>query len=218
MANTIKTDKRNPGRPVDKQSADLDSIRRSAIKEFAKQGFGGVSINALAKKVNVADSLLHYHFGSKLDLWKSCLSLVGGEIAEKFANLKKLSSDLTGSDRIKLFNKQLVYVSAEFPEFQQIVVHEVFSQSERSEWLITELMRPIYQYFEEILQEEQKKGTIKNIPSANLTSFIIGSITTLFSRSYQMKKMYGIDAFSSEEIELHADLMNELILGALLID
>lgn len=216
MANILKTDKRSPGRPIDRQSADLDSIRRSAIKEFAKQGFGGVSINALAKQVSVADSLLHYHFGSKLDLWKSCLQLVGGEITEKFANLKKLSSDLNGLDRIKLFNKQLVYVSAEFPEFQQIVVYEVFSESERSEWLITTLLRPIYMYFEEILQEEQERGSIKKVPAANLTSFIIGSITTLFSRSFQMKKLYGIDAFCNEEVERHADLMNDLILAALI--
>ena len=217
MANSTKTEKRNPGRPFDKQSADLDFIRRSAIQEFAKQGFGGVSVNALAKKVGVADSLLHYHFGSKLDLWKSCLELIGGEIAQKFENLKKLSSDLNGIDRIKIFNKQLVYVSAEFPEFQQIVVHEVFSESDRSEWLITTLMRPIYNYFEEILQEEQEKGSIKCIPPANLTSFIIGSITTLFSRSYQMKKLYGIDAFTQEEIEQHADLMNDLIIAALVV-
>lgn len=218
MANNFKVEKRNPGRPFDKQSADLDSIRRYAIKEFAKQGFGGVSVNALAKKVGVADSLLHYHFGSKLELWKSCLELVAYEIREKFANLEKISSDLNGIDRIKLFNKQLVYVSAEFPEFQQIVVHEVFSESERSEWLISELLKPIYMFFESILKEEQRKGSIKCIPSANLTSFIIGSITTLFSRSYQMKKLYGIDAFSQEEVEKHADLMNDLIIAALVED
>ncbi|WP_235297156.1 TetR/AcrR family transcriptional regulator [Portibacter marinus] len=210
-------EKRAPGRPTDRQSADLEMIKRSVIKEFARQGYGGVSLNALGRKVGVADSLLHYHFGSKLDLWKSCLELVGSEITETFANLQRLSSDLNGVERIKLYNKQLVYISAEFPEFQQIVVQEVFSESERSEWLITELLRPIYRFFEEILQEEQDKGTIKCIPSANLTSFIIGSITTLFSRSYQMKKLYGVDAFSADEVERHADIMNDLILEALIV-
>ena len=208
-------EKRAPGRPYDRQSTDLEMIQRSVVKEFAKQGYGGVSLNALAKKVGVADSLLHYHFGSKLELWKSCMELLGSEISEKFQNLKMLSSDLEGIARIKLFNKQLVYISAEYPEFQQIVVQEVFSESERSTWLISNLLKPIYHYFEEVLRDEQSKGTIKNIPPANLTSFIVGSITTLFSRSYQMKKLYDIDAFCEEEIERHADLMNDLIIEGL---
>ncbi len=211
-------EKRSPGRPSDKQSADLDAIKRSVIKDFAKQGYGGVSLNALAKKVGVADSLLHYHFGSKLNLWKSCMELQGSEIREKFENLNRISSDLQGIDRIKLYNKQLVFVSAEFPEFQQIVVQEVFSQSERSDWLTTGLLKSIYSYFEKVLDEEKKKGSIKDVPAANLTSFIIGSITTLFSRSYMIQSLYGIDAFSAEEVEKHADVMNELIISALKID
>ena len=211
-------EKRSPGRPSDKQSSDLESIMRSVIRDFAKQGYGGVSLNALAKKLGVADSLLHYHFGSKLNLWKRCMELQGAEIREKFENLNKISSDLAGLDRIKLYNKQLVYVSAEFPEFQQIVVQEVFSQSERSEWLTTGLLKSIYSYFEEVLEEEKEKGSIKNVPPANLTSFIIGSITTLFSRSFLMQRLYGVDAFSPSEVENHADVMNELIVSALKID
>lgn len=211
-----KVIKRNPGRPNDKQSADLESILRLAIKAFARQGFGGVSINALAKKAGVADSLFHYHFGSKLQLWKSCLSLIGKEIDEKFKNLNKLSVELSGIDRIKLFNRQLVYISAEYPEFQQIIVQEVFSDSERSNWLIEELLTPIYANIDEILKEEQEKGTIKKIPAANLTSYIIGAITTFYSRSFLMKKMYGVDAFQESEIQKHADVMNELIFEGLI--
>ncbi len=210
-----KQTKRNPGRPNDKQSADLDKISRLAVKEFASQGYGGVTINALAKKVGVADSLFHYHFGSKLELWKSCVSLLGHEIADKLDNLQKLSKDLNGIDRIKLFNKQLVYISAEYPEFQQIVVQEVFSESERSDWLLEYLLHPIYVNFENVLKEEQEKGHIKKIAPANLSSFLIGAITTLFSRSYQMKKMYGIDAFNEEEIEKHADYMNDLLFNGI---
>ncbi len=213
----LKQAKRNPGRPNDNQSADLELILRYAIKEFAKCGFGGVSINALSKKVGVADSLFHYHFGSKLELWKSCLSLIGREIEHKFDDLNKISSGLNGIDRLKMFNKQLVYISAQYPEFQQIVVQEVFSNSERSNWLINDLLKPIYRYFEEILVQEQSLCNLKKIPTANLMSFIIGSITTLFSRSYLMHKLYGINVFDEEEVENHAELLNELIFNGLLL-
>lgn len=208
--------KRTPGRPTEKLSANTDDILRIALKSFAKEGFGGLTLNSLAKKTDVAASLLHYHFGSKEELWKKALSLVGEEIYKELEDLFKLIGDLDGLQQLQLFNKKIVFISAKYPEFQQIVVQEVFSESKRSEWLIEELLLPIYGFMKNILKEEKERGRIKDIPDANLTSFMIGSITTLFSRSFQMKKMYGIDAFNKEEVERHAAFINDLIFNGLI--
>ena len=207
---TIKQ-KRKAGRPKEKQAVNLNDILRFALKSFAKNGYGGVSLNSLAGEVGVADSNLHYHFKNKDNLWKSALKLVGGEIIKDLDNLARLIKDLDGIQQMKLFHKQIVYISARYPEFQQIVVQEMFSKSDRSKWLIEELLIPIYGYMDSIRKNEQAAGRIKDIPSANLTSFIIGSITTLFSRSFQMETQYGVDAFDEKEVERHADLINELL-------
>ncbi len=212
-----KQAKRKPGRPSEKQAVNTDNILRLALKAFAREGYGGVSLNSLAKEVGVADSNLHYHFGSKEEMWKSALNLVGGEIVKELENLSRLIKDLDGIQQMKLFNKQLVYVSARYPEFQQIVVQEVFSKSDRSEWLVKHLLGNIYQYVDSIRKEEQKKGRIKKVPNANMTSFVIGSITTLFSRSYQMQTLYGLDPFDDEEVERHAEIMNDLLFNGMLI-
>jgi len=212
-----KKDKRKPGRPSEKQAVNTKDILRLALKAFAREGYGGVSLNSLAKEVGVADSNLHYHFGSKIELWKSALNLVGNEIVRELDNLSRLIKDLDGIQQMKLFNKQIVYVSARYPEFQQIVVQEVFSKSARSEWLVTHLLGNIYQYMDSIRLEEQKKGRIKKVPPANMTSFVIGSITTLFSRSYQMQKLYGLNPFDKEEVERHAEIMNDLLFNGMLV-
>ncbi len=212
-----KQAKRKPGRPSEKQAVNTDNILRLALKAFAREGYGGVSLNSLAKEVGVADSNLHYHFGSKEEMWKSALNLVGGEIVKELENLSRLIKDLDGIQQMKLFNKQLVYVSARYPEFQQIVVQEVFSKSDRSEWLVKHLLGNIYQYVDSIRKEEQKKGRIKKVPNANMTSFVIGSITTLFSRSYQMQTLYGLDPFDDEEVERHAEIVNDLLFNGMLI-
>lgn len=212
-----KPNKRKPGRPSEKQGVNLDGILRTALKSFAKNGFRGVSLNSLAKEVGVADSNLHYHFGSKEELWKSALNLVGGEIIKELDNLSRLIKDLDGIQQMKLFNKQIVYVSARYPEFQQIVVQEVFSKSERSKWLIENLLGKIYHYMDTVRVEEQKKGRIKEIPSPNMTSFVIGSITTLFSRSYQMETLYNLNPFDEKEVERHADIINDLLFNGMLV-
>jgi len=211
-----KPNKRKPGRPSEKQGVNLDGILRTALKSFAKNGFRGVSLNSLAKEVGVADSNLHYHFGSKEELWKSALNLVGGEIIKELDNLSRLIKDLDGIQQMKLFNKQIVYVSARYPEFQQIVVQEVFSKSDRSKWLIENLLGRIYHYMDTVRIEEQKKGRIKEIPSPNMTSFVIGSITTLFSRSYQMETLYNLNPFDEKEVERHADIINDLLFNGML--
>ncbi|MEM7374272.1 MAG: TetR/AcrR family transcriptional regulator [Bacteroidota bacterium] len=208
--------KRKAGRPTEKQSVDLNQILRVALKYFAKDGFGGVSLSGLAKNVGVADSNLYHHFKNKETLWKHALQLVGDEIIHDLDELARLIKDLDGIEQMKLFHKKIVFISAKHPEFQQIVVQEMFSKSDRSKWLIEELLSPIYGYVNTVQQKEQAAGRIKTIPSANLTSFIIGSITTLFSRSYQMQAQYGVDPFAEEEVERHADIINDLLFHGML--
>ncbi len=210
--------KRKAGRPKEKLSLNTDDILRVALRSFAKKGYGGVTLHALAKETGVADSLLHYHFGNKEELWKRSLKLVGDIIYKELDNLFRLINDMEGLEKLRLYNKKIVQVSAEYPEFQQVVVQEVFSDSGRSAWLIETLLQPTFQFMEDILIQEKQKGTIKDVPGATLNSFIIGSITTLFSRSFQMKIMYGIDSFDPSVVDSHADIINDLIFHGLMKD
>ena len=212
---TEKKVKRKAGRPKKNKDLNTDTILRIALKSFAREGYGGVKIKAIAQETGVADSLLHYYFKSKEELWKQAMQLIGTEIQGELDTLFNLIDDLDGLEKLRLFNKKIVHVSAKYPEFQQVVVQEVFSDNPRSEWLIDELLIPIFGIMGNIIKTEQNKGRIKDIPQANLTSFIIGSITTLFSRSFQMKKMHGINPLDKEQVDLHVTFINDLIFNGL---
>lgn len=207
--------KRKAGRPKKNKDLNTNIILRTALKSFAREGYGGVKIKSIAEETGVADSLLHYYFKSKEGLWKEAMHLIGTEIQQELDTLFNLIDDLDGLEKLRLFNKKIVHVSAKYPEFQQVVVQEVFSNNPRSEWLIDELLIPIFGIMGDIIKEEQSKGRIKDIPQANLTSFIIGSITTIFSRSFQMKKMHGIDPLDKEQVDLHVTFINDLIFNGL---
>lgn len=211
-----KKEQRKAGRPKKNKDLNTNNILRIALKNFAKKGYGGVTISKIAKETGVADSLLHYHFGNKEDLWKKSMQLIGEEIHNELNDLFSLIDDLDGLEKLRLYHKKIVQVSAKYPEFQQVVVQEVFSDNPRSAWLIDELLQPIFAPMQTIIKTEKAKGRIKDIPIANLTSFIIGSITTLFTRSFQMKKMHGIDSLDQEQIDLHVTLINDLIFNGLL--
>ena len=211
-----KNTKRQVGRPPDKKNIDKEAVLRMALKSFAQTGFGGTSLKRIADQSGIAVSLLNHHFGSKLDIWKKSMRLVGNEIQQELASMFELLEGMDGLEKLRLFNRKIVINSAKNPEFQQVIVQEMFSKSERSTWLTNELLKPIYKGMEETITEEKAKGRIRNIPQANITSFIIGSITMFFSRSYQMEQAYGIDVFSPAAMEAHADAINELIFNGLL--
>ena len=215
--------KRKVGRPSEKKAINREKLLRLALKNFAERGFGGVTLKDIAKQSEIAVSLLNYHFGTeedtaKIDIWKKAMRLVGTEIQEELEDLFKVIEGMEGLEKLRLFNRKIVINSAKNPEFQQVIVQEMFTKSERSSWLTNELLKPIYKNMEETIAEEKAKGRIRNIPQANITSFIIGSITMFFSRSYQMEQAYGIDVFSEEAVEAHADAINELIFNGLLVD
>ncbi len=218
----MKKKKRQVGRPSEKKSIDKAVLLRLALKNFAERGFGGVTLKDIAVENNVAVSLLNYHFGtadisSKEDIWRQAMQLVGSEIQQELEDLFKVIEGMDGLQKLKLFNRKIVINSAKNPEFQQVIVQEMFSKSARSSWLTNELLKPIYKNMEETIDAEKAKGRIRDIPQANITSFIIGSITMFFSRSYQMEQAYGIDVFSDEAVEAHADAINELIFSGLLV-
>lgn len=213
-----KNEKRKAGRPKGKESLDTDEILKLALKSFAARGYGGVSLHSIAKEKGIAVSLLTYHFKTKEKLWQQSMTLVGQEIYGELQTLFEMIDDYDGMEKLRIFNKKIVHFSARRPEFQQCIVQEVFSNNTRSNWLIEELLRPIFAFMEGIIKEEQAKGMIKKVPQANLSSFIIGSITTLFSRSYQMQKAYNIDPFDPAQVDLHVEVINDLIFNGLRIN
>ncbi|MEM8908725.1 MAG: TetR/AcrR family transcriptional regulator [Bacteroidota bacterium] len=208
--------KRLPGRPAEKQGTNLDEILSTVTRCFAKNGYGGVSISLLAKEAGIADSLLHYHFGNKEAIWKKAVAHTGNKIIAEMEQLIPLIKHLDGIEQLKILNKKLLYYSASYPEFQQIVIQEVFSKSARSKWLIDNALDSVFTYYDEIIVQEQQNGQLKNIPLPNVYSFIIGALVTLYSRSYLIEERYGINPFDPEQQEIHANAMNDLIFNGLL--
>jgi len=110
--------KRKAGRPKKNKDLNTDIILRTALKSFAREGYGGVKIKSIAQETGVADSLLHYYFKSKEGLWKQAMHLIGTEIQGELDTLFSLIDDLDGLEKLRLFNKKIVHVSAKYPEWK----------------------------------------------------------------------------------------------------
>jgi len=161
--------KRNVGRPSGKKAIDKEKLLRLALKTFAEGGYGGTTLKDIAKRTGTAVSLLNHHFGPKEEIWKKAMRLVGNEIQQELVDMFELIEGMDGLEKLRLFNRKIVINSAKNPEFQQVIVQEMFSKSDRSSWLTNELLKPIYKGMEETINEEKAKGRIRNIPQANFS-------------------------------------------------
>ncbi|MGB0839132.1 MAG: TetR/AcrR family transcriptional regulator [Chitinophagales bacterium] len=208
------TNKRKRGRPSAKQELNIEDVLDKAIQVFAEKGFEGAQMKQIAKRAGIASSLMNYHFGNKEALWKKAVKRLGKRLRHRFDEIDSYFKDVKGLALIKAFNRQFIYFSAANPEFYKIILHEMCFRTERTKWFINTILQPMNDRFEALWEEEHAdKPITKTIPIPNLMITLISSANAFFLHAYQVEEMYGINPFDQEEIERHADIINDLFFG-----
>ena len=81
--------KRPRGRPPGQDSALLrERILNTAEVMFARQGFAATSVREIAEEVGVTPAMVHYYFGSKIDLLRQVLAQTFEPLAGAIAQMK----------------------------------------------------------------------------------------------------------------------------------
>lgn len=69
---------RRPGRPRKAEAGDTkEALLRAAVRLFARHGFAGTSIRALAREVGLSESVLYAHFENKQAVFDAALARYG---------------------------------------------------------------------------------------------------------------------------------------------
>ena len=70
--------RRGPGRPPKAQAGDTKAaLLKAALGLFARHGFAGTSIRAIAREVGMSESVLYAHFPNKQAMFEAALALGG---------------------------------------------------------------------------------------------------------------------------------------------
>lgn len=70
--------KRRPGRPRKTDASNTKTIlQQAALRLFARRGYAGTSIRAIAREVGLSESVLYAHFDSKQAIFNAVLSEFG---------------------------------------------------------------------------------------------------------------------------------------------
>lgn len=78
---------RRPGRPRKAEAGDTKGeLLRAAVQLFARHGFAGTSIRAIAREVGLSESVLYAHFENKQAVLDAALARYGPQVSSRALN------------------------------------------------------------------------------------------------------------------------------------
>ena len=208
--------KRKPGRPTAESEINIEHLCDVAVNIFAEKGYTGTTTTEITKRAGVARSLIHYYFGNKEELWKASIKRLANEFITEFEASKKMHKDLDGIQMLKVLVRQTVHFYSKYPAFPRIIAQEMNEESGRSQWIVDNLIYPLYNLTGELFYKELKKGNIKKINKEYHTSLLLGMASNFFSNPVLVKHLYKTDPFNEDAIEGYADAVVEVFFHGIL--
>lgn len=209
--------KRRPGRPS-RPALDTDETRErlleAAIKLFARHGYESVSTGDIAKAANFTQSMVHYHFGSKENIWRAAVTRLMRRRGPIFAPTRLEHAKLDPLAKLEMLIRNLAAANAAQPDYARIVMHESISDSDRLDWLITEFVGPGFKVFDSAIRDAQKLGLIRDLPVHDLTNIVTSAVSLTFSLGPIVQRLYDVDMGSEDYLSsLSSSIVDVLFVG-----
>jgi AcrR family transcriptional regulator len=193
-----------------------EAILEAALECFARFGFEGTSMSAVARTAGVTQPLMHYYFSSKDELWRAAVTRAFDEMLVQ----QELGNDLEELDPVsalKVLIRRFIMFHSRHPLLGPLIASEAPHMTARLMWLSDEYLAPLERHMGEILHRAQQIGQIRaDLPVPYMVRFIVGGAGGFFTTEAQMRRIYNIDTSDPAAIKTHANVVFELLFGGLL--
>lgn len=189
-------------------------ILLAAEEIFLTKGYDASKTVEIAEKAGVNHALLHYYFRTKENLFNKVFFEKMELFIESFENL--FLKNMTLTELIRIFiETQFDFFNAN-EKLPYFIIHEMMANDDHrklfTEQFFPKLSNSIAQ-FDLLLQDEIKKGNIKNIrvidllvsiTSLNMFFFVVRPANKFFPESFSV---YNIDTVIHERKKTHVDII-----------
>ncbi len=198
----------------DAKSLALNKILKAAEFEFAEKGFDGASMKALSTRASVSQSLLHYHFASKVKLYEAVIRRRSKLINDDRIQRLELI-DLKQEDALHQIFEAL-FMPALGPRGGGRAYARIFAGliagHERDQALVRECYDPTAQKFVDAIS--LALGGCNRSIAAQIYQFSLGVLASVISRDGRAERLGGEHDVPMEDTLLLEQLASFVVGGS----
>lgn len=150
--------------PLEKARRDPESMKArilaAARRIFGEYGFHGTTTRMIAREVGIDISTLHYHWGSKRDLYESVVVDINKDLHQKLGEVEKAIHGLPRAERLAISIDMTTDYLFDHPEVSNLILFRYFGKTRTAD----NLDSLIPEYTADIARSMGLTGDRKNVP------------------------------------------------------
>ena len=119
--------------PLEKARRDPESMKArilaAARRIFGEYGFHGTTTRMIAREVGIDISTLHYHWGSKRDLYESVVVDINKDLRQKLAEVEQAIHSLPLAERLAIAIDMTTDYLFSHPEVSGLILFRYFGKT-----------------------------------------------------------------------------------------
>jgi AcrR family transcriptional regulator len=204
-----KKSSRRPPRAAAPVESARERVLRAALEVFADRGFEGAGTTEIARRAEVTQPLVHYHFETREVLWDAVVEHLFARLGAITEGAKEELVDLEPIARLKVMLRRYVRFSAANPEVARFFVREGYRATPRLEALVERYARPLNDAIRGLLADAQRRRRLKPLPLDALLCLIIVAGSHPFIAPALVEAEHGLDLRDAAAVERYADVIIE---------
>jgi AcrR family transcriptional regulator len=159
--------------------ATKEALLRAATELFARDGYEGVRVDAIARRAGVNKALISYYFRGKQNLYRAAIESSFREVfhlAERLRDQGRPPLELL-ADFVSGFADLATHVR---PHFPALFLREVLSTGEAAPEAVDYIIG-IVRRFQEVLARGASEGTLRPIHPAHLYLHLVGGLAFFYA-------------------------------------
>lgn len=200
-------------------NCELDTrskLLEAAVKVFSKYGYDGASLRQISDLAGVKHGLIKYHHKNKNTLWQAVVTFLYDMMLNALEWDDQVGDKILNADgfRNHMISMTRAYIrfSAKYPELFRILMFEILLESERLDWVVENFSKPLIKKSMIRIHQGKAAGIFpKNVSDMNVFYIMMTANRTIFLLAPEVKRTFGVDVFSEQELQQHEDAIIEMI-------
>lgn len=190
-----------------------DALVEQAQRALLANTFDSEALSALAQRASVSQPLLHYHFGSREELWREAVVRAFAPLEAAFGGELEALASLGPRERLEVVVRRFVAFSAAQPVVAAVIVTESMRPGPRLKWLVKNHLAPLHRAVDAIILEGTQLGVFRAVAPIHITQIIVPAAAFFFTARPLIEQLYEVDVEAL--VKSHTDELVKLVLRGL---